>query len=95
MRRSMPWKPALKSLSSSVGEAQVSKARPGPTHHSRSHKRAITVAGAKEAMAHRHLVLAYAITLVVQFGYAGWVGLKYRAMRKLERAFPAYPSTPR
>jgi hydroxypyruvate isomerase len=49
----------------------------------------------KEIMAHRHLVLAYVITLVVQLGYAGWVGLKYRAMRKLERAFPAYPSTPR
>lgn len=46
-------------------------------------------------MAHRHLVLAYVITVAVQLGYAGWVGLKYRAMRKLERAFPAYPAPPR
>ena len=44
-------------------------------------------------MAHRHLVLAYVITILGQIAYAGWVGLKYRAMRKLERAFPAYPST--
>ncbi len=49
----------------------------------------------KEIMAHRHLVLAYVITIAVQLGYAGWVGLKYRAMRKLERAFPAYPAPPR
>jgi hypothetical protein len=82
-------------LFSTNGENPGLKGETWATHHSRSHKRAITVAGAKEAMAHRHLVLAYAITLVVQFGYAGWVGLKYRAMRKLERAFPAYPSTPR
>jgi hypothetical protein len=43
-------------------------------------------------MAHRHLVLAYVITIVVQLGYAGWIGLKYRSMRKLERDFPPYPS---
>ena len=42
-------------------------------------------------MAHRHLVLAYVITIVVQLGYAGWIGLKYRSMRKLERQFPPYP----
>jgi hypothetical protein len=45
----------------------------------------------KEIMAHRHLVLAYAITIVVQLGYACWIGLKYKAMRKLEREFPPYP----
>jgi hypothetical protein len=43
-------------------------------------------------MAHRHLVLAYVITIVVQLGYAGWIGLKYRSVRKLEREFPPYPS---
>jgi hypothetical protein len=43
-------------------------------------------------MAHRHLILAYAITILIQLGYAGWVGLKYRATRKLEREFPPYPS---
>jgi hypothetical protein len=42
-------------------------------------------------MAHRHLVLAYVITILGQIGYAGWVGWKYRAMRKLERQFPPYP----
>jgi hydroxypyruvate isomerase len=46
-------------------------------------------------MAHRHLVLAYVLTILVQLGYAGWVGLKYMAVRKLEREFPPYPSTPR
>ncbi len=25
-------------------------------------------------------------------GYAAWVGLKYRATRKLEREFPPYPT---
>jgi hydroxypyruvate isomerase len=44
-------------------------------------------------MEHRHLVLAYVITIVVQLGYAGWVGLKYRAARKLEAEFPPYPTT--
>ena len=46
----------------------------------------------KEAMAHRHLILAYVFTILVQLGYAGWVGLKYRETRKLEREFPPYPS---
>ena len=36
-------------------------------------------------MAHRHLVLAYVITIAAQIAYVGWVGLKYRAMRKLEQ----------
>jgi hydroxypyruvate isomerase len=43
-------------------------------------------------MAHRHLILAYVFTILVQLGYAGWVGLKYRTTRKLEREFPPYPS---
>jgi hypothetical protein len=42
-------------------------------------------------MAHRHLILAYVITIVGQLAYAGWVGLKYRSMRRLERQFPPYP----
>jgi hypothetical protein len=46
----------------------------------------------KENMAHRHLVLAYVITILGQLGYAGWIGLKYRTVRKLEREFPPYPS---
>jgi hypothetical protein len=25
-------------------------------------------------MAHRHLILAYVFTILVQLGYAGWVG---------------------
>jgi hypothetical protein len=43
-------------------------------------------------MAHRHLILAYVITILGQLGYAGWVGLKDRQTRKLEREFPPYPS---
>ena len=43
-------------------------------------------------MAHRHLVLAYTITISGQLGYAGWVGMQYRATRKLEREFPPYPA---
>jgi hypothetical protein len=41
-------------------------------------------------MAHNHLVMAYAVTFLIQLGYLGWVGLKYRALRRLEREFPAY-----
>jgi hypothetical protein len=43
-------------------------------------------------MAHRHLILAYIAAFVIQLGYLGWVGLKYRSMRALEREAPAYPS---
>ena len=46
-------------------------------------------------MAHRHLILAYVITIVAQLAYAGWVGWKYFSMRKLEREFPPYPASPR
>ncbi len=45
-------------------------------------------------MAHRHLVLAYIAAFVIHFSYVGWVGLKYRALRKLERQFPAYSPNP-
>ena len=41
-------------------------------------------------MAYHHLILAYVAAFVIQFGYLGWIGLKYRAVRKLEREFPAY-----
>jgi hypothetical protein len=41
-------------------------------------------------MAHRHLILAYVVAFVVQLGYLGWIGVKYRALRKLEHQFPAY-----
>jgi hypothetical protein len=44
-------------------------------------------------MDHRHLVLAYAAAFVIHFTYLGWVGLKYRALRRLEREFPAYSPT--
>jgi hypothetical protein len=46
----------------------------------------------RKTMAHRHLILAYVITILGQLGYAGWVGLKDRQTRKLEREFPPYPS---
>ena len=41
-------------------------------------------------MAHRHLILAYTAAFVIQFLYLGWIGLRYRALRRLEREFPAY-----
>ncbi len=41
----------------------------------------------------RHLILAYVLTGVLQFGYLGWIGLKYRALRRLEREFPPYTPT--
>jgi hypothetical protein len=50
-----------------------------------------TLAGRKGIMAHRHLVLAYVVTILGQIGYAGWVWWKYQSMRKLERQFPPYP----
>jgi hypothetical protein len=37
-------------------------------------------------MAHRHLVLAYVLTWVLQLGYAGFLGLKWRAEKRAERA---------
>ncbi len=43
-------------------------------------------------MAHRHLILAYVLTILGQLAYAGYVGIQYRATRKLEREFPPYPS---
>lgn len=41
-------------------------------------------------MAHHHLALAYAAAFLIQLGYLTWVGLKYRALRRMEREFPAY-----
>jgi hypothetical protein len=48
-----------------------------------------------DSMDHSHLIMAYTAAFVIQLGYLGWVGLKYRATRALERewtppvAFPA------
>jgi len=42
-------------------------------------------------MAHQHLVIAYVITWVIQLGYLGWVGMKWRAVRREERRIPSYP----
>jgi hypothetical protein len=43
-------------------------------------------------MAHNHLIMAYAATFLIQLSYLGWVYAKYRALRRLEREFPAYSS---
>jgi hypothetical protein len=43
-------------------------------------------------MAHRHLILAYVAVYIIQLGYLGWIGLKYRALRSLERESPEYSS---
>jgi hypothetical protein len=44
------------------------------------------------SMDHSHLILAYVAAFVIQLGYLSLVGLKYRAMRALERESPAYPA---
>jgi hypothetical protein len=36
-------------------------------------------------MAHRHLVLAYVLTWVLQLGYVGFLGFKWRAERRAGR----------
>jgi hypothetical protein len=33
-------------------------------------------------MAHRHLVLAYAVTWAFQLGYLAWLGLKWKSQKK-------------
>ncbi len=33
-------------------------------------------------MAHRHLILAYAVTWVLQLGYLAWLGLKWKSQKK-------------
>jgi hypothetical protein len=45
-------------------------------------------------MAHRHLILAYVMTCLIQLGYAGFLGLKWRAVRRLEREQPGYGTAP-
>lgn len=34
-------------------------------------------------MAHRHLVLAYIVTWVFQLGYLAWLGLKWKAQKRI------------
>jgi hypothetical protein len=36
-------------------------------------------------MEHRHLVLAYVLTWVLQLSYVGYLGLKWRAEKHIER----------
>ena len=58
-----------------------------------SHRfRGFLAAEGEKAMEHRHLILAYVITILGQLAYAGWVALQSRATRKLEREFPPYPA---
>lgn len=42
-------------------------------------------------MGHQHLIMAYAVTWVIQLGYLGWVGLKWAAVRREEQRTPTYP----
>jgi hypothetical protein len=44
-------------------------------------------------MSHRHLILAYVFTWVVQLGYAGFLTRKWFALRKAQREFPTYLDT--
>ena len=41
-------------------------------------------------MSHRHLVIAYVITWVIQLSYAGFLTGKWFALRKAQREFPTY-----
>ncbi len=41
-------------------------------------------------MSHRHLVLAYVITWVIQLSYVGFLGVKWRGVRKAEQQNPTY-----
>lgn len=44
------------------------------------------------SMDHSHLVMAYVVAFVIQLGYLAIVGLKYRALRALERESPLFPA---
>ena len=35
-------------------------------------------------MAHRHLILAYALTWALQLGYVGLLGFKWRTLKRAE-----------
>lgn len=35
-------------------------------------------------MAQKHLILAYAVTWILHLGYVAWLGLKWKANKKLE-----------
>jgi hypothetical protein len=37
-------------------------------------------------MAHRHLVLAYVLTWVLQLGYVGFLAMKWRSEKRGDRA---------
>ena len=39
-------------------------------------------------MAHRHLVLAYVLTWVMQLGYVGFLAVKWRAEKRAGRVVP-------
>ncbi len=41
-------------------------------------------------MSHRHLVIAYVVTWVIQLGYAGFLTGKWFALKKAEREYPTY-----
>ncbi len=41
-------------------------------------------------MSHRHLVLAYAVTWIIQLSYAGFLVGKWFALKRAERQFPIY-----
>jgi hypothetical protein len=41
-------------------------------------------------MSHRHLVLAYIVTWVIQLGYAGFLTRKWFALKVAEQEFPTY-----
>lgn len=41
-------------------------------------------------MAHEHLIMTYCAAVIIHLAYVGWVGLRYRALRKIEREIPTY-----
>lgn len=41
-------------------------------------------------MNQRHLFLAYAITLTLQFGYAGWIAWNWLKLNRSRKSFPSH-----
>ncbi len=44
-------------------------------------------------MAHQHLVLAYVLTWVLQLGYLGMLGMKWRAEKRATKAVQGFGQT--
>ncbi len=41
-------------------------------------------------MSHRHLIIAYIVTWVIQLSYGGFLAGKWFALKRTEKQFPTY-----